>query len=294
MPEPNNIPATPSSANNWMDNVPGGDVPFDDLFGSPDVPSTPAVVEPPQVAPPAPVVEPPTNYLSAGSTIYKTKEEAERGIAHKDEMLERLRNLEIQRTGIDPLTGKAVPTTPQGPVSYRNNQKAYFDDLVAAVNKQDPSKYYETQTKLVYDALEPIAPIIAEFTKQQAVATVSSEIKEFGSFLRSPEYTETLEQLPELRAAITYAEQDLNMASRLPQLYKTAFWATQGRKTPTLVANAVNGLAAQQPTIPTRPTATPTTPAPPSTPSAAMSLRTSEGRQAIIAQFGEKLKDTQW
>lgn len=295
-----NVPVTSTNASDWFSGeIPGGDLPFDDLFAQPAEPvAQPTPAQPPAPAaaePQAPAPQPPATpepFLKAGSTVYNTREEAERSLAYKDQVVERLRNLEIQRTGIDPLTGKPVAPTPQGPVSYRTNQGQYFDDLMQAVTKNDRAKYFEAQQKLIYDTLEPIAPLISDFSKQQAVSRVAQEIKDFTGFLQSKEYTDTLEVLPELKAAIQYAESDLNFANRLDQLYKTAFWAAQGRKTPELVQAAAQAATAA-PAQPPRPTTTPATMTPPA-PGAPPSLNTSEGRKALIAQMESKLQDVKW
>lgn len=292
-------PTVPANTGDWMQNIPGGDLQFDDLFNqpapaapAPSAPTPPAPQTPPAVAQP-PVPDAP--FLKAGSSVYKTREEAERSLQYKDEVVERLRNLEIQRTGVDPLTGKAVQLAPQGPVNYTQNQKAYVDDLVRAAEqaKTDPTKYFEVQQKFLFDSLQPIAPVIMDFTRNQAITTVSAEIKDFSTFMKSPEYAATLEMLPELRDAIHLAETDLNYAQRLPQFYKTAFWATQGRRTPELVQTAVSSAAAIPP--PTRPTMTPTTPSlPATTPVVAESMQTSEGRKAIIERLRGTVENAKW
>lgn len=299
MPDPqitNTIPATSSNATAWLSDIPGGDIPFDDLFTSPSDggtvtdPATPTTPVTPQADPATTVPAEP--FLKAGQSIYKSREEAERSLAYKDELIENLRQVEIRRTGIDPITQKPVPVAPQGPVNYRQNNGKYLEDLVAAVNKQDPTGYFHAQQKMVYDVLEPIAPILADFTRNQAIANVSAEIKDFGNFRGSADYQATLNALPELKAAVELAERDLNFSDRLPQLYKTAYWATQGRKTPDIVQSAVQ--AATPPNPPARPTTQPATMAPPNQVMAPESLTTSEGRKAILARFGNSLDNVKW
>lgn len=291
---PSTIPAVASNASQWLQDIPGGDIPFDDLFASPDGGTVTDPATPPAAAPqvPATTTAPAEPFLKAGQSIYKSREEAERSLAYKDELIENLRQVEIRRTGIDPITQKAVPVAPQGPVNYRQNNGKYLEDLVAAVSKQDPSGYFQAQQKMVYDVLEPIAPILADFTRSRAVQNVQQEIKEFGKFRTSPEYQDTLKALPELNAAIELAERDLNFSDRLPQLYKTAYWATQGRRTPDIVQSAVQ--AATPPTPPARQTTQPATMSPPTQQSAAKTLSTSEGRKAIIAGYGDSLDNVVW
>jgi len=306
-------PPQPANTADWMSEIPGGDIPWDDLFADPgqptpatppvaaQPPATPATPQaPPATAAPATPVTPPTtdDFLKAGKTVYKSREEAERGLAYKDEVIERLRNVEIQRTGIDPLTGKPVPPTPQGPVRYTQNPKQYMDDIVSAVSKQSPDDYLKVQQKLVYDTLEPVAPIILSFAKNQAVESASHELNaelvarsgdptkatsvDMGGFLKSKEYERALELVPDLKAAIAYGEGDLNFSPRLPQLYKTAFYIAQGLKTQELVQQVVTPVAAPQNPIPARPTTAPAS-APLPAPSTAPSLENSAGRQAIKA-----------
>jgi len=291
-------PAPPS---NWAPPA-GADTPFDDFFATdgpvqpvtPPTPPAPAAAQPP--APPAPPA-PPEFFLKAGQTVYKTKEEAERSLAYKDEVVETLRQREIQRTGIDPLTGKAVQVAPQGPVNYASNQKQYVDDLLAAAAEapKDPTKYFGVQQKFVLDTMAPYAPILNDFSKQQAIATVSREIKDFPAFYGSEDYTKVLEALPELRDAIELSQNDLNFADRQTQLLKTAFWAAQGMKTPTLVQTAVQTAAAIPITPPTRPTMAPSTAVPPTpTPVATESMETSEGRKAIMARLEPSVMNAKW
>lgn len=295
MPEPTVTPTLSSEATSWLLDAPGGDIPFDDLFSDGGTAVEPAAQPNAPVTPPAqpPVVTNDEPFLKAVNTVYKTREEAERGIAQKDDVIARLRTLEIQRTGFDPLTGKRAVQEPQAPSSYRDNPKAYIDDLMDAATKQDHAKYLDTQRRLIYDVLEPIAPVISEFTKSQAVRQVTDTIKDFPAFLRSPDYAKTGEMLPELRDAIHLAESDINYAAKLPQLYKTLYYVHQGMKTPELVQTAVH--SAQQPNQPTaRPTTSPTTAAPPNTSAVTPSFTTSEGRKAIMEQLEGKVKDAIW
>lgn len=296
MPEPQVVPTAPAvPVATAIDSY--GDIPFDDLFAGPsdggtvtDPATPPAPSATPQV--PAALSTPAEPFLKAGKTVYKSREEAERSLEYKDQVIENLRQIEIRRTGIDPLTQKVVPPTPQGPVNYKQNQAKYLEDLVDAVTKQDATRYFDAQQKMVYDVLEPIAPIIAEFARSRAIGAVSQEIKNFDSFHSGQEYKDTLDALPELKAAIEYAERDVSMNERLPQLYKTAYWATQGRKTPEIVQSAVQ--AATPPPTPARPTTAPGNLAPPTSPSAPLSLATSEGRKAIMASLEGRIQDAKW
>src|SRR6185312_13675913 len=96
----------------------------------------------PTTVTPTPTVE--DFFLKAPTgSVYKTKEDAERGIAEKDSTIENLRKFAIEQTGFDPLTKRQVaqvpvrtpqatpPPTPEDN-SYVKNPKKYVEDLSKA------------------------------------------------------------------------------------------------------------------------------------------------------------------
>ena len=298
------IPPNVSGSDFSFNDAPGGDMNFDDLFPStegnvlPPTTAEPGTTSKPAPAPqepvaPTPPLTPEDFYLKAGETVYKSKEDAERGIQFKDSVIEQLRQRYIFEHGVDPLTNRPVdiPGTygarpqegqPQVPANYLQNAQAYFDDLVNAVQQQDHNAYLQAQAKLVFDILEPLAPVISEITKERAVQNVGKEIKDFGDFVGSESYNSVLQEQPALKEAIQLAESNYQMFSQLPGLYKLAYWASQGRRLPELLKAAQQPPATPPP--PARPLTRPATAAPP-VPTAAPDIRTPEGRKALIAQL---------
>jgi hypothetical protein len=275
------VNATPVNDADILDfsDAPGGDIPLSDLFG--DQPE--AVVAPTTAPSPDTTSAPVTNqpapadfYLDAGTSKYKTREEAIKGFAHKDEVIEHLRGIAVQATGIDPLTGQkvAVPRSPSSapyapgqPVvedSYLNNPAKYSADLRDAVAKNDENRYLQIQTKLAREQMmtdfAPFAPMLQKFAVAQAVDSVASTKPEFKGFYGSPEYQKALETRPLLKGAIQNAESNMEFQSQLPELYSLAYEISQLQKMSDLLKTQ------QPPSTPTqtRPTTTPSKLAPPS------------------------------
>jgi len=304
MSEPTNTAPAPAPqfSGDLLADAPGGDALFSDLFptdqgippttGEPTTPASPAPQAAPSPAAPTPQSAPDYFLRNAdGTVVYKTQEEAVRGLEHKDAIIQQLRERYILERGVDPLTNQPIrlPDTSQGPqvpASYTQNQRQFLQDLVQAADKADGDAYFRTHAKLVYDLLSPLAPVIAGFAKQQAVEQLGQQFTDFRGFLQSPVYAQVLRDAPDLKQAIEIAESDPMLAQRLPQLYGLAYRAGQGYRVSELLEKAKTA----NPTQPGRPTtesrtATPPTPAGPGVTSIAEALGTSEGRKAIIEQF---------
>jgi len=303
-----------ATASNTLDNfnlndAPSGELTFDQLF--PDdtglqnqpltaEPGAPLETQPEPQAPvapesPAPPVE--DFYLRAGDSVYKSKEEAERGIQTKDSLIQELRLKEIARTGVDPLTNKPVNLGPQQtqPVQpdYTQDRQRYFQDLVQAVDKNDPNAYYDAQAKLVNDLLAPVAPAIQDLARQRAIQSASTEIKDMGTFLTSPDYKIALDKLPALRGAIQAAESDIRMYNQLPGLYELAYWTSQGQRLPDLL-KAAQTQQQPNPAPQTRPLSQPQTSVPPAS-QARLDLTTRDGRKAIQERMEQGgIQDLRW
>lgn len=297
---PNEPVAPNTNSDNWFKGeVPGGDIPFDELFpmegGDLSVsrqPGTPAA----SVAEPAPTpakVEPtpapvPEHFLKAEKSIYKTADEAIRGINEKDATIEALRRKVAEATGVDPLTNKPVSRPEPAPenVDYRRDRARYMKDLAKAAEAHDEEAYYNVQAKLIQDTLAPVAPLIQSVAKQRAIEQASTQIPDFSKFRNSGDFNSTLEQFPELRAAIEMGESNFEMSGKLPELYRMAYTIYNG-------VRAANALETRQTEPPVNPTpvrtATPTTTTTP--PQATIGgtaqdlLKTSQGRKALIEQF---------
>lgn len=287
MPDPN-VPQISTQMD--FSDAPGGDLSFDDLF-PPDGAQT--TVTPP--AAPDPQVQPDYFLKTSTGTVYKTAEEAAQGIAHKDALLEKLRQREISRTGVDPLTEKQVsaPKDPVQPVNYLQDKKRYFSDLKAAVDGNNEEAYLNAQTKLVFDALEStgLAPVITSFAKSQAVEKVSNEIKDFRTFRESPDYNESVGKFQILQQAIEQAENNTALYAQLPELYQIAYYVSRGVKLPEIV----KATPTPQATQPSRPSLSQSTLTPPSAMAPQEGLRTSEGRKAIISRMeSQGIGDMKW
>jgi hypothetical protein len=290
-----------------LQNAPAGldDATFDSLFPSNP---PPIVTQPPQQTAPKPdgnqappatqqtpppaAQQPPASepFIKANSSVYKTAEDAVKGINEKDALIDQLRTRYALTTGIDPVTGK--PLVPQGQVAeldYTQNPKQYLEDLYAAASKNDPAAYAGVQQKLVMDTLKPVQPIIAQTVKAQAIQAVSSENPEVGKFVSSAALQTTLEANPDLKTAITTAENDSRFYSRLPGLYKLAYFANQGMQLPELLKAKNPPPANSQTTQPAQVrTTTPQTTLAPGQVAARPSFNTIAGIKATIAEMEGK------
>lgn len=199
---------------------------LDDVFGNPDLtqndPNASQPVTPPtEVAQPSQPAEP---FLrTASGTIYKSAEDAAQGVQHKDELIARLRQEAIERTGIDPVSGQPVVRRQDPPKSYTQDRKRFIDDLANAAKSNDYDAYGKVQEQFVQDVLSPYAPILATLARSQAVESVSQSIPEFRQFVGSTDYTETLERHPILKDAIATSEGNPSASGQVAQLYRMAF-----------------------------------------------------------------------
>lgn len=289
MPNPT-LPDSPvGTPTAWAEGVEGADMSFDDLFGNPSeglvVTDPNAATTPPETngEPPKPEPQAPTFELKTRTgSVYKSLEEATKGIEEKDTLIETLRQEYISRTGIDPVTRRPVIQQEQ-PRSYMQDPTQFTKDLRKAVEAGDDAAYAQANIKLLADMLAPIEPLVTKYAQQSAVEQVSGQIKEFQTFRGSQDFQKVMDSNATLRNAIQVAESDLRLASQLPELYSLAYYAAQGLKTPDLIAAA----RAAQPPAPQPPARTPmqgSTLAP--EPSRVRpTVSTTEGRKAIIEQF---------
>lgn len=215
-------------------------------------------------------------------TVYKSIEDAQKGIEHKDTLIEQLRQREILRTGIDPVTGQQVQLQPASQnVNYMQDRKRYVDDLTQAAQKNDSDAIWQAQTKLVSDMLAPLAPVMSNFAKQQAIETLSGEIKDIREFIGGEDYQKALEDTPDLRDAINRAENDYQHHQRLSGLYKVAYRVSQGIRLPEIL-KAQPAQAVQ----PIRTTTAPSTLPPPTQSAVQPALHGSrDQRKELIARF---------
>lgn len=283
MPDPNQNPAPNQQVD--LSDAPGGELDLDALFGNPEVqPTTTVSTQPPQTDPQATTPSESEPFLkTATGTVYKSAEDAVRGVEHKDQLIAQLRQQLAQQTGSDPLKRQqaSTPSAPEN-TNYLENQEAYFRDLGKAVEAKDQAKYLDVQRKFVYDALAPLTPTITTLVRTQAASTVEAEIKDFRQFQQSEDYVKTLDSMPMLKNAIEIAESNPTAAGQLPEFYKMAYYVHQGLKLPEIVqAQRVNAPEPVRPTVTSTPVTAPATNA---GRVAQPSLNTPEGRKAIIEQ----------
>lgn len=176
-------------------------------------------------------------FLQGNKSVYKTAEDAARGLNEKDALIEQLRQRYALTTGIDPITGKPVGTNGQTQevVDYHQQPDRYLDDLFNAAKKGGPEAYRDVQEKFIFDVVKPLQPILQKAARDQAVETLSAEIPATKGFIGTDNYNKALELNPELKSAISISEQDHRFHSRLPGLYKLAYLTAQGMQLPELL-----------------------------------------------------------
>jgi len=254
-----------------MDDAPGADSSFDELFppeGSES--AAPPQAQPQETTPP----EPPqanTPFLQAGKSVYLTPEDAAKGVAHKDELIDRYRTF-LAEQGFDPNTfqpkasaqPQAPPKVEQSPYTYFGNGQKLYDDLAQAVASKDPVRYervmQQYQTESFNAHLAPVAPLISEVARNRAIREVSHELPEFAKFADSQDFYSTVDKLPVLKTGIAACEQNITVpgaAEQLRELYKLAYLVNQGLR------GSVPVQTPPAPIPPARPTTLPSTMTPP-------------------------------
>jgi hypothetical protein len=258
-----------------------GDMSLDDVFGIGEG-STPQGEPAVRQTQETPIVASDEPFLkTASGTVYKTLDDARKGTEHKDQLIQQLRQREIERTGIDPITNQPVRQA-TAPVNYTQDQDRFLKDLGDAAAKGDTKAYVATQQKLIEDTMNPYASVIAQMARMQAVESVSNEFSDFRDFRKSDDFNKTLDENQPLKVAIQNAETNPAMAHELPEFYKMAYKLNFAER------KAPQALRSQPQTHNVRPTVQSTATVPPTSGGVRMaqpSLATSEGRKALIAQF---------
>jgi hypothetical protein len=297
LPDPNKTSPGFDGARVALTDAPGGDIPFDDLFppeGSQPDPQVSAGT-PPQQEPQTP----PEFFLRAGNSVYKTAEDAAKGVEHKDTLIDRYRAY-LAEQGIDPDTlqtkPKQTPQSPDDPYKYLGKDGSLFDALSDAVSRKDKAAYDRAmnayQQEQLNATLGPLAPLISEVAQQRAVRRVSEEAKDFGTFRYSDEFQTARKQIPLLDNAIKAAEGDFRMADQLPDLYKMVYLIHQGVRKPEPVVTTTS--VVNPPTA--RPTTTPSTmtPPPPGVPTTNWATDSGQRKQLIKDMETKGIKDFQF
>ncbi len=270
------------------------DVTFDSLFPAEPSQVTQAVQQPPatpvtQTQQPVATQVQPSFFLQGEKSVYKTAEDATRGINEKDAVIEQLRQRYALTTGIDPITGKPVASQgqTQETVDYYQQPEQYLDALYNAAKKGGPEAYRDVQAKFIFDAVKPLQPILQKAARDQALETLALDLPSAKSFVGTPNYTKALDVNPELKQAISISEQDHRFHSRLPGLYKLAYLTAQGMQLPELLrAQATQThTPTQTQAQPVRTTVQTTTTSPSTTQAARPSFKNIEGIRAVIADM---------
>lgn len=308
MPETNTSVTNSPTSTTWLDEAPGADLPFSELFGeSPDVSST-ATETQTTAAPDAASVlqttpEPVTQTTSSfristkTGTIYDSLEAATSGIEEKDTVIEQLRQRFIATTGVDPLKkNQTPPPSPADTPNYLQDPDKYAQDLYSAAKKNDAKGYQRTQLQLFEQYLGPALPMFQEFVRERAQDQVSStshslpaESKTFREFRNSPAFSKVMEQNGVLAQAVTNAEQNFQFASQLPELYRLVYNTYVASNLPEVVRAAPAAVANVTTTPPSLVRQSSTTTLSPTSPSTSQSdnelLRTKDGRAEIKRRF---------
>lgn len=248
--------------------APGGDQTLDDIFNigetTPSENST--TTQETQTTGDQPFLK------TSTGTVYKSADDAVKGIEHKDALIAQLRQEATARTGVDPIKNKPNAEVTE---TYLENPKKYFEDIRKAQNEQE---VLAVQGRYIQEQLAPYAPLIAGMAKSRAVEEVSTEVPEIKSFLSSTEYHDTLERYPLLKNSIQIAENNPSASGDLAQLYRMAHSSSTGMNLSKIVQTNSREAVAE-----TRPTVSSTTTLAPGTQRAVPpSMDTSQGRKSII------------
>jgi len=303
MPEPTKDSLASASSTNWLDNAPGGDIPFDQLFGTePEAsfssanPTGPAATTSPTATTPtepAPTTEGFKEIRTATGSVYKAYDDVIKGIEEKDTLIQQLRDKFKTLTGNDPLKPQPEPVQQPG---YLNDPTRFANDLADAAKSGDAKKYRDTLVGLMEEYFGPARPLITDFARSRATQQVSDEYKDFQQFVGSEDFNKTLQRNPALAQAIKVSSENLAYQSQLPELYRLAYESHTARRLPEIVQ-----AAKQTPVVPTqnvRPSVqnTSLTPGAPVTQrDDSEMLKTSEGRKELLARFrAQGIEDFRW
>lgn len=324
MPEVENAVPTPDPGlpldrpvGTW--NPPGGDADFDSFFSRegaqgegiadsnaiPTVEPTTEPTEPVAAQPVAPPEPPKFEIKTSTGTVYKTAEDAVRGIEQKDQLISQLRSMVSAVTGEDPLRkAGAVPgqtTVQTKPVNYHQDPRRYAEDLTKAAEygqKTGDWKPYQTVQdqhtfEIVQSAVGPYMPVVQNVGRQQAMDEVSRTVPDFRSFYNSDAYNKVLESRPKLAGLIQIAETQPTLQEELKELYLSVWDTSQAAKLPELIKqHQPPSNPTPQPRMPIAPVSRPNLAVPDqnrgNSPSVKPGFTSSEARKALIEQLRQK------
>jgi hypothetical protein len=252
--------------------APGGDTNLDDIFVNPEVNTGEGTsTEEQQTGTPS---EP---FLkTATGTVYKTADDAVKGIEHKDAYIADLRRKLAEAEQAKPTQKTETAPTDE---SYTANPDKYFKDMSSAKTREEA---LGIQRKFIEEQLSPYAPVIAGMAKSRAVEDLSRDIPTIRDFIGSEDYNTTLDKYPLLKQSIQMAEGNPQLAGNLAQLYRMAFTSSAGE-------NLSRAVPATREVVEARPTVSSTTTPPPATSRGpAPSMGTSDGRKATMQELEQK------
>lgn len=302
-------------------NPPVGDEDFDSLFNrvggdgenladSNAIPADQTTASAEPAAAPKATPEPSKFELKTSTgTLYKSLDDAVKGVEQKDQLINQLRSMVAAVTGEDPLSKAGIKpgqtTAPQKPVSYLQDRRRFAQDLTKAaeLGQRDDSwdPYGNVLGQYIYEivqsAVGPYMPVVQSVGKQQAMSAVAKDNPAFQEFYNSTEYHKVLEERPKLAGFIQFAEAQPTMQEELKELYESVWDHSQAKKLPELA------LQRQQPNptprMPSQVVSRPSLRVPDHgqtiAHTAKPSLSTPEGRKAIIEEAERKgLADVQF
>lgn len=261
-------------------------------------PAEPAAQEP--VTPPEPQWQ---ELKTKTGTVYKTAEDAVKGIETKDRTIDQLRSMLAAVTGEDPLSKSGIKpgqtTTPPKPVSYLQDDVRFAQDLTQAAETgqktNDWKPYRNTLGQFVYEivqsAVGPYIPVVQKVGRQEALESVAKDVPEFRNFYGSKDYQEVLERRPKLAGYVHTLEGNPTMQEDLAEQYKAVWNEFQVRKLAELATKPLPVPQNITPRMPTQATRTPDFKHEPNdgmrrqAPVAKPTLATAEGRKALIEEL---------
>ena len=210
-----------------------------------DTPAPEAKTEPtaepevatPQEPTPEPVAEPITTEPKTEKEpefflgTYRTREDAQKGIQEKDDVINRLRASVIAQTGTDPLTGKPVQIAsaqPEPPPiqKWAQSPDAYFQDYL-----KNP---VGVQQQLFSEMISPVLPLfdyMSDLAFEVSANRFGSqkENEGFNEFMKTGELAKLLNSHPELAQRFQEAHAKFQF-KRLPTLFDEAYKIHKGEK----------------------------------------------------------------
>ena len=192
--------------------------------------------QPASQAPPQPPAHSDYFLKADTGTVYKTAEEAAKGVAEKDRMIatQKQQLEQLTRVAQAALGGQPQPSAAQQQAAlYKALETSVqqgdmtFDQAVRALAEQTSQEQYQKQ-------MQPLQPLIRHANRTQALEIASQQFDpNIRSFYGGTSYQKVLETNSVLRDGINQAEADPRYAGALPELYRMAFQLASLQSAPT-------------------------------------------------------------